>query len=362
MELDTWFDMLTKGFSEADKKMALDDYLNISNESDMEEDTAKYLHPGHGLDQKAINASLKVFAIQYPWDVVVLPTLSQDLEEAGWELPASEMDNFDIAMAKNDGKALRAVLWPFLIDNHFVLCVIRPAANMATIFDSMGVAHGETLVKRIKKWLDKYYSFREWHLNLGLSPIQDGFADSGIYCIANAAYTIADHPIPEAISVPFWRIACWAAMGLSTTDDYIAANFFGHLQAPSHDAIVEGVSRAKDEKQGLAVLRKLAGGPPRKWWTYWEQKLSSFILAFDQVKEARLAAERLPLLLPDLDKIEEDFVEKCDDLDRYEKSSTYYSRQEMIVQLAGVERLRSVVSRMEHLEDVIPAVATVMGN
>lgn len=159
--------------------------------------------------------------------------------------------------------------WPFLIDNHFVLCVIGPNF-IATILDSMGTV--EAHINVVKTAVAKS-AWKEWKAVVGVSGTQNITCDSGIFCIANAAYTIAEHPLTTTMNADFWRTVCWSLIELTKDNKHFATSkASAHLPDRSTPAVSQAVRQTKYD-EGLAVLNIIIDGPPNKWWDYWEDKV-----------------------------------------------------------------------------------------
>jgi hypothetical protein len=153
-------------------------------------------------------------------------------------VPPAAMNKVNRAML-TEGLAWEAILWPFIIDRHFILRVIRPNCT-ATILDSMGT--GEMYAGIVAQQFAKYEAWKYWEVIVGQSAPQGNTSDCGVSCIADAAYIIARQPLPTAVNVNFWRIACWSAMGLADTgDDFAESKHFGDFHGCSHDEIAKAI-------------------------------------------------------------------------------------------------------------------------
>ncbi|KAK1828934.1 hypothetical protein QBC39DRAFT_436071 [Podospora conica] len=366
LQIKEAFRLLTTGLTDSRKMLSLAKYLGVYIGSEV--DTAKYLAPKQWLDTTTVDACLKLFAKPYTGVVVTLPTRIQAHTADNFQnpgIPAGLLAEVNIYMTREGGKDLRAVIWPFLItqDNHFILCVITPDFK-ATIYDSLGQEHGKKYVQGVEDVLAATQAWKAWKVAPKTSAVQDNGFDSGVYCIANAASVIAERTLPKSINAQFWRIACWSAMGLSSTDEYLATSaFFNTLHGCPEDAVRMAVRAANDD-EGLAVLRTLANGPPVKWWSLWERKMARFVQAFEELNAATSAWRANPRFTTKsgLLKLEDEFIEMIGDVEEMEgcMRALGKSRLDLAIHMAGGERLASIVSRMEQLDSVVPVILSIM--
>lgn len=90
----------------------------------------------HGLSASTVDSCIQLFAKLFAEVVAVLPTWYQLIHDQGG-YSGSLLNNLNMAMLKDGGKTLMTIIWPFLIVNHFVLCLIRPNYT-ATVLNSLG--------------------------------------------------------------------------------------------------------------------------------------------------------------------------------------------------------------------------------
>lgn len=273
----------------------------------------------------------------------------------GLQRPAIQRVN--LAMSAEGGKALKAVIWPFLITNHFILCIIRPDYT-ATILDSMG--NGGKFIDIVRQQLDKYEAWRQWRVVVGWSALQNNMNDCGVYCIANAAFTIANRPLPSTINVDFWRIAWWSAMGMADADNDLAQSaFFENLHGCSSPDDVLGALRRIQNDDGLAVLRTLATGPPNKWWQTWYDLVGELNRIMVELRETCSVIVDEPSLEGRLRRLQLQAIDQMVKVDKCERRSGR-TRREFAITVAAHTIMGHVLNRMAHLEDV--AVPIIRGN
>lgn len=354
MALEAKYAALTDGLRDTELRASLNKDMGVYEGS--ESDVESFLSPECWLDNTTVDACIRLFTTPFSKQMVSLPTWNQPMEDfGGVQRPARQRVN--LAMSAEGGKALKAVIWPFLIANHFILCIIRPNGT-ATILDSMG--RGARFVGIVQTQLAKYESWQHWRIMVGQSALQNNMNDCGIYCIANAAYTIANHPLPATINVDFWRIACWSAMGMADTDhDLAQSTFFYNLRDYSSPDHVIGPLRRIQNDHGLAVLETLAVGPPNPWWLAWYDMVGELNRKTRELREIRSATVRNPARQDELQRLQVRVILMLDELDKHERSSEK-TRQQLAIHVAAHQRLLRVLNRMEHLEDV--GVLIIRGN
>lgn len=337
------FLLLTNGLSTHAKKKALLQSLDIFAGS--EKDTTGYLEPNKWLSASTVDSCIQLFAKLFAEVVAVLPTWYQLIHDQGG-YSGNLLNNLNMAMLKDGGKTLRTVIWPFLIDNHFVLCVIRPNYT-ATVLNSLGATG--VYLDVIKKVLATT-AWKEWDVVVGTSAQKGNSNDCGVYCIANAAYTIAEFKLPSKISVDFWRLTCWSAMGLENDDKHLAKSaFFARLRGRTQDTVSQAIEQMKDA-EGLAVLKVLADGYPVGLWIYWRDKVVDLVQAFNKFQGTRLALPQV-----EVDAMEAGLIKMMDDADRFERHCGM-ARRELAIYMGAQEMLASVLSRMKSLDNLAPAI------
>lgn len=196
-------------------------------------------------------------------------------------------------------------------------------------------------------------AWKEWKAVVGVSGTQNITCDSGIFCIANAAYTIAEHLLTTTMNADFWRTVCWSLIELTKDNKHFATSkASAHLPDRSTPAVSQAVRQTKYD-EGLAVLNIIIDAPPNKWWDYWEDKVLTLVRAFGEFHKARSTqqktAQQKNLRLQDeVAKMRNNLIEMMDDAERYERCSER-TRQELAVQMGAHEMLIPVVSHMENL-------------
>lgn len=355
MNLEAEYDALIDGVRDAELRAALNKDMGVYDGS--ESDIESFLSPGCWLDNTTVDACVRLFTTPFSKQMVSLPTWTQHMEDwGGLQRPAIQRVN--LAMFAEGGKALKAVIWPFLITNHFILCIIRPDYT-ATILDSMG--NGGKFIDIVRQQLDKYEAWRQWRIVVGESALQNNMNDCGVYCIANAAFTIANRPLPSTINVDFWRVACWSAMGMADADTDLAQSpFFDYLRGPftSVHHVLEALRRVQDD-DGLAVLRTLAIGPPNKWWHDWSVMLRALTRTILALRETCSAIVDEPSLEGRLESLQLRAIREMVRVDKCERGSGR-TRREFAITMAAQTRMGHVHQRMAHLENV--AVPIIRGN
>lgn len=351
MDIDARFFALTDGLSATEKRAWLCQDLGIIDRSLQVDSADSILDPTkRRVATTAVDACVRLFAKPYTNVVAAIPTWTNRGKDLGGDNDAIDhLRELNIAMLTDGGKALKAILWPFLIDNHFVLCVIRPNL-IATILDSMGTV--EAHINVVKTALAES-AWKEWKVVVGVSGTQNMTCDSGIFCIANAAYTIAEHPLTTTMNADFWRTVCWCLIELAKDNKHFATSVASaDLPGCSTPAVSQAVRQTKYD-EGLAVLNMIIDGPPNKWWDYWEDKVLTLVRAFGEFHKARstqqkTAQQKNPRLQKEVAKMRNNLIEMMDSAERYERCSQR-TRQELAVQMGAHEMLMSVVSHMENL-------------
>ncbi|KAK1834989.1 hypothetical protein QBC39DRAFT_327803 [Podospora conica] len=293
-EIEQAFRRLTRGLDPTTGRTVLDHHLGILDT--LQSDTALQLSPGATIDATTVDICLRYFAMVFQ-KVAVIPTWIQG--KAPTQFPSS----------------VEAVLWPFHIEGRFILVVIRPNHTVQA-FEPFG-----NLEKHFRTpiWEETRRSIEaagklvngwkaQWNLHWTSLPLHS-VEDSGIFCIANAAYTIAGHRLPYGSNFNFWRIACRSLMGFANTNEELATSkLFAHLHGCSQDAVSKALRETKD-KTALAMLRTLVQGMNE----------------------------------------EEHYLDNR------------RGRREHRIQLAAVERLKYLLTRMETLDEIVPAIMDMGG-
>lgn len=165
MNLEAEYDVLIDGVRDAELRASLNKDMGVYDGS--ESDIESFLSPECWLDNTTVDACIRLFTTPFSKQMVSLPAWNQHMEDrGGLQRPAIQRVN--LAMSAEGGKALKAVIWPFLITNHFILCIIRPDYT-ATIFDSMG--KGGRFIDIVRQQLDKYEAWRQWRVVVGESAL-----------------------------------------------------------------------------------------------------------------------------------------------------------------------------------------------
>lgn len=322
IDIEGGFFLLTNGLSADAQKRSLLQSLDIFAGS--EKDTTGYLEPNKWLSASTVDSCIQLFAKPFAQVVAVLPTWYQLIHDQGG-YSGRLLNDLNMAMLKDGGKTLKTIIWPFLIENRFVLCVIRPDYT-ATVLNSLGATHG--YLKVVKKVLATT-AWKEWDVVAGTSAKQGSSNDCGVYCIANAAYTIAEFKLPSNITVDFWRLTCWSAMGLRNDDKHLAKSaFFARLRGRTQGTVSQAIEQIKDA-EGLPVLKVLADGHPVGWWIYWRDKVAELVQAFSVFQKARSALPQV-----EVDAMEAGLIKMMDDADRHERHSDK-TRRELAIQMGA---------------------------
>lgn len=337
MDIDARFFALTDGLSGTEKRAWLCQDLGIIDRSRVDAAESILDPTKRRVTTTAVDACVGFFGKPYTNVVATIPTWTNLGKDLGGDDDAIDhLRELNIAMLTDGVKELKAILWPFLIDNHFVLCVIRPNF-IATILDSMGTV--EAHINVVKTALAKS-AWKEWKAVVGVSGTQNITCDSGIFCIANAAYTIAEHPLTTTMNADFWRTVCWSLIELTKDNKHFATSkASAHLPDRSTPAVSQAVRQTKYD-EALAVLNIIIDGPPNKWWDYWEDKVLTLVRAFGEFHKARSTQQKTAR--------QKNLIEMMDDTERYERCSER-TRQELAVQMGAHEMLIPVVSHMENL-------------